>query len=126
MSTPIAGTPVAFVLVTDRERALAFYTGVLGCALHSTDPFGDFVDLRGAMLRVTVMPDHKATPHPVLGWNVSDLVATIDTLRARGVEFTIYPGMGQDERGIWTSPDGRAKVAFFTDPDGNVLSLAQG
>lgn len=61
----------------------------------------------------------------MFGWNVSDIVAAAKDLRARGVAFTIYDGMGQDELGVWTSPDGKAKVAWFSDPDGNVLSLSQ-
>ena len=71
------------------------------------------------------MPDHKAHPHPVLGWNVDDIAAAAEALRDRGVEFTIYEGMGQDALGIWTAPDGKTKVAFFADPDGNVLTLSQ-
>lgn len=40
-------TPVAFVNVRDRERALGFYRDVLGLTLKSTDAFGDFLDLGG-------------------------------------------------------------------------------
>lgn len=61
----------------------------------------------------------------VLGWNVRDIVATVQSMRARGVVFTVYEGLGQDELGIWTAPDGQAKVAWFADPDGNVLSVSQ-
>ena len=122
----ITGTPVAFVSVADRERALAFYCGVLGLALHSSDAFGDFLQLEGALMRMTVLPGFQAHPHPVLGWNVREIVATVTALRDRGVDFTRYPGMEQDELGIWSAPDGTAKVAFFADPDGNVLSVAQG
>lgn len=118
-------TPVAFLYVCDRERALGFHRETLGLELRSADDFGDFIDLGGALLRMTVMPDHKAHPHPVLGWNVEDIAAAAESLRDRGITFTIYEGMGQDALGIWTSPDGRSKVAFFTDPDGNVLSLSQ-
>ena len=118
-------TPVAFLYVSERERALDFYRDRLGFALHSSDPFGDFLDLGGAMVRMTTMPDHKAGPHPVLGWNVADIAAAAAALAGRGIAFTIYEGMGQDAQGIWTAPDGRAKVAWFADPDGNVLSLAE-
>jgi catechol 2,3-dioxygenase-like lactoylglutathione lyase family enzyme len=118
-------TPVAFLYVADRDRALGFYRETLGCELRSADDFGDFIDLGGAWLRMTVMPDHKAHAHPVLGWNVGDIAAAVETLRDRGVAFTIYEGMGQDPLGIWTAPDGKTKVAFFADPDGNVLSLSQ-
>ncbi len=118
-------TPVGFVNVSDRERALGFYRDTLGLALHSSDDFGDFLALNGGLLRMTTLPDHKAHAHPILGWNVGDIRAAVETLRDQGVVFTIYEGMGQDDLGIWTAPDGQAKVAFFTDPDGNVLSVSQ-
>lgn len=121
----ISGTPVAFVNVSNRDRALAFYRDTLGLELRSSDDFGDFIQLDGGLLRLTVLPDFKPGPHPVLGWNVDDIISTVASMRERGVRFTIYPGMGQDELGIWTAPDGRAKVAWFADPDGNVLSLSQ-
>ena len=117
--------PVAFVNVGDRARAMAFYGDRLGLKLRSSDDFGDFLELGGALIRMTVLPDHQAHGHPVLGWNVDDIVAAVTALRDRGIAFTIYPGMGQDDLGIWTSPDGAARVAFFADPDGNVLSLSQ-
>jgi predicted enzyme related to lactoylglutathione lyase len=125
MNLQQSATPVAFLYVSDRERALGFYRETLGLELRSADDFGDFIDLGGVLLRMTVMPDHKAHPHPVLGWNVEDIAAAAESLRDRGIAFTIYEGMGQEALGIWTSPDGRSKVAFFTDPDGNVLSLSQ-
>jgi catechol 2,3-dioxygenase-like lactoylglutathione lyase family enzyme len=125
MNLQQSATPVAFLYVSDRERALGFYRETLGLALRGSDDFGDFIDLGGALLRMTVMPDHKAHPHPVLGWNVDDIGAAAEALRDRGVAFTIHEGMGQDALGIWTSPDGKTKVAFFTDPDGNVLTLSQ-
>ena len=125
MKRPLSGAPVAFVFVTDRERAMAFYRETLRLELHSSDGFGDLIDLGGGLLRMTAMPDHQAHPHPVLGWNVGDIVSTIEVLRDRGVVFTIHDGFGQDALGIWTSPDGRTRLAFFADPDGNVLTLSQ-
>ncbi|MGH8242685.1 MAG: VOC family protein [Steroidobacteraceae bacterium] len=121
-----SGTPVAFLYVNDRDRALDFYRGTLGFELRSSDDFGDFIDAGSGLLRMTVMPDFSASPHPVLGWNVDDIGAAVKALRDRGVVFNIHEGMGQDALGIWTSPDGRSKVAFFSDPDGNVLTLSQG
>lgn len=120
-----SATAVAFLYTNDRARALAYYCETLGFTHSSSDDFGDFVDLGGALMRLTVLPGHQPTAHPVLGWNVEDIGASVTALRDRGVAFIIFPGMGQDEHGIWTSPDGRAKVAFFADADGNVLSLAQ-
>jgi|SRR5688572_3138739 catechol 2,3-dioxygenase-like lactoylglutathione lyase family enzyme len=125
MSILRSSTPVAFLYVQNRERALAFYGGALGLELRSSDDFGDFIDLGHGLARMTVLPDHAAGPHPVLGWNVADIRAAVQALRDGGVVFNIHEGMGQDALGIWTSPDGRSRVAFFSDPDGNVLTLSQ-
>lgn len=126
MAIENSATPVAFIYVCHRARALAFYETVLGVTLHRADAFGDYLKLNGALLRMTVIPGHQASPHPMLGWNVADIEATARALLAHGVTFTRFDGMEQDELGIWTSPDGASKVAFFADPDGNVLSVSQG
>ncbi|NNM77939.1 VOC family protein [Sphingomonas sp. ID1715] len=121
-----SAVPVAFVSVTSREEGRAFYEGVLGVQHRSTDEFGDFYAFpNGTMLRLTPMLDFKPIEHPVLGWDVADIRATAIALKDKGISFTIYEGLGQDELGIWTAPDGRAKVAFFSDPFGNVLSIAE-
>lgn len=125
MVAAVSGQPVAFINVADRDRGLGFYCDMLGLRVRGSDAFGDFLEVEGALIRLTALPDHRAHPHPVFGWNVSDIVAAAKDLRARGVAFTIYDGMGQDDLGVWTSPDGTAKVAWFSDPDGNVLSLSQ-
>lgn len=117
--------PVAFVSVRDRDEGRAFYEGVLGLKHKSRDDFGDFYELDGGLLRMTPMPDFQAHPHPVLGWDVPDIAAAARALKEKGITFAIYDGMGQDELGIWTAPDGKAKVAWFADPFGNVLSLSQ-
>lgn len=118
--------PVASVSVANREDGRAFYEGVLGVRHQSSDEVGDFhVFANGALLRLTPMPQFTPSPHPVIGWDVPDIRAAAEQLKAKGIAFTIYEGMGQDELGIWTAPDGRAKVAFFSDPFGNVLSIAQ-
>ncbi len=121
-----AATPVTFVITRDRKVAEAFYGETLGLPRLPGDDFAAVYDLAGVPLRLTEVPDHAPAPHPVLGWQVADIVGTVEALTARGVAFTIYPGMGQDALGIWTAPDGVAKVAFFSDPDGNGLSLTQG
>ncbi len=122
----VQGTPVAFVHVSDRQRALDFYAGKLGLVVRSSDPFGDFLEAGAALVRLTALPDYTAGAHPVLGWHVDDIEAGVKTLTERGVVFTIYEGFGQDALGIWTAPGGGARVAWFADPDGNVLSLSQG
>lgn len=121
----VSGTPVAFIHVADRERGLVYYTGTLGLKVRSSDPFGDFLEAGEVLVRLTALPGYQAGPHPVFGWNVDDLPAAARALRDKGVVFTIYEGMGQDDQGVWTAPDGKTKVAWFADPDGNVLSLSQ-
>ncbi len=123
--TPSA-TPVAFVQVVDRARALAFYQDILGLTLKSSDGFGDVLLFgAGAEIRMTALPGWTPGAHPVIGWNVPDIVATVQALTGKGVTMTIYEGMGQDALGIWTAPDEAARVAFFADSEGNALSVAQ-
>jgi len=116
---------VTFVLTRDREAARAWYTGVLGLPLTGDDGFATVLDMNGVILRITQIEGYQAPPHPVLGWEVPDIAGAIRDLVAKGVTMTIYEGYGQDALGVWTSPDGKAKVAWFKDPDGNVLSLTQ-
>lgn len=118
-------TPVTFIITRDRKAAEHYYGSVLELPFLFDDGFAAVFDLAGAPLRITEVAGHIPSAHPVLGWQVDDIVATVTALRDRGVAFTIYDGMGQDELGIWTAPDGKAKVAFFNDPDGNALSLTQ-
>jgi hypothetical protein len=76
------------------------------------------------MLRLTAVEQPAAAPYTILGWEVADIVSMIEQLTARGVRFTRYEGMGQDEHGVWVAPGG-AKIAWFLDPDGNNLSLTE-
>lgn len=117
-------TPVGFIHVSDRERAIRFYIDTLGLALKSSDPFGDFIQVGPGLVRMTALPDYQASPHPMFGWHVADITAEVTALRERGVTFNVYEGLGQDSLGVWTSPGG-SKVAWFNDPDGNLLSLSQ-
>lgn len=123
--TLAASTPVTFVITRDRKVAERFYEDKLGLKRVPADEFAAVYDLAGVPLRLTEVPGHEPSAHPVLGWTVDDIEATVKALAANGVTFNIYPGMGQDALGIWTAPDGKAKVAFFSDPDGNGLSLTQ-
>jgi catechol 2,3-dioxygenase-like lactoylglutathione lyase family enzyme len=124
--TPLASAKaVSFIVTRDRAAAKAFYGATLGFALKHEDHFAAVYDLNGTMLRISTLPDHVAQRHTVLGWDVPDIAAAVAALRDKGVAFTVYEGMGQDDSGIWTAPGSTAKVAWFKDPDGNVLSLTQ-
>ena len=115
---------VAFVPTTDLERARAFYAGVLGLTVESVNPFAVVLRSGAVMLRVTKVAELRPQPFTVLGWSVVDIDDTARRLRERGVESIVYDGMGQDELGIWATPDG-SKVLWFKDPDGNTLSVTQ-
>jgi catechol 2,3-dioxygenase-like lactoylglutathione lyase family enzyme len=115
---------IAFVATTKPERAQAFYEGVLGLRLLTDDPFALVFDANGVMLRVAKVQTLEPASHTVLGWIVKDIRSTIDGLTKKGVVFERYEWMPQDDMGVWTPPSG-ARVAWFKDPDGNVLSLTQ-
>jgi predicted enzyme related to lactoylglutathione lyase len=115
---------IAFVATTDGARARQVYETILGLTVLSDDPFALAVIANGTMLRIQKVNDFTPPPFTALGWEVPDIVATVDGLSQRGVTFQRYAGMPQDERGIWSSPSS-ARVAWFKDPDGNTLSLTQ-
>jgi len=117
---------ITFILTRDRPASTAWYAEVLGLpVVVADDGFASVLDLNGALLRITQIDGYEPSAHPALGWEVPDIAVAIGTLVSRGVTMTIYEGFGQDALGVWTSPDGKAKVAWFNDPDGNVLSLTQ-
>jgi catechol 2,3-dioxygenase-like lactoylglutathione lyase family enzyme len=113
-------TPIAFAPSTDLARSRAFYADSLSLTVLEETPFA----LVFPGIRVTKVDSLTPQPFTILGWQVQDIASTIATLTARGVTFTRYDGMDQDPAGVWTTPSG-AKVAWFTDPDGNTLSLTQ-
>jgi catechol 2,3-dioxygenase-like lactoylglutathione lyase family enzyme len=116
---------VAFVTIRDPEKAISFYRDQLGLRLVSDErPFAIVFDVHGTMLRLAISPEANPVPSTVLGWRVPNIEAAVRDLLAAGVVFERYGFMQQDELGIWSSPNG-AKVAWFKDPDGNVLSLSQ-
>ena len=125
MTLSQTATPVTYVYVTDRARAVDFYTGKLGFTVRTSGHHGDTLDMGRSLLHLTQMADHKAGMHPVVGWEVADVPAVVAALKARGVAMTVYEGMGQDETGVWSAPDGSTQLAWFPDPDGNVLMLSK-
>ena len=114
---------MAFVATRDPSRAKAFYKDTLGLRFVSEDPFAVVFDAHGIMLRVAIVQKTVAAPYTVLGWEVPDITAAAKELAEAGITFERF-GMPQDELGIWTSPSG-ARIAWFKDPDGNLLSITQ-
>lgn len=116
---------VAFVPTRDADKAKAFYEGVLGLRFIKDDGFALVMDANGIMIRVAkVGKDFAPAPFTILGWQVSEIENMVRALQKKGVHFEIFGFFKQDELGIWTAPTGD-KVAWFKDPDGNILSVSQ-
>jgi catechol 2,3-dioxygenase-like lactoylglutathione lyase family enzyme len=115
---------VAFGTTADPERARRFYADTLELPMLEQTPYALVFRAPNAVLRVAVSDHVVAAPYTVLGWVVHDIAATVDGLAARGVDFERFEGMEQDSRGVWRSSGG-ARIAWFRDPDGNLLSLTQ-
>jgi catechol 2,3-dioxygenase-like lactoylglutathione lyase family enzyme len=116
---------VAFATIVDTERAKSFYRDTLGLRLVMEEPpFALVFDANGIMLRLAMGKELPPNPGTVLGWQVPDIEAAVRDLVGAGVRLERYEFLKQDEVGIWTSPTG-ARVAWFKDPDGNVLSVSE-
>jgi catechol 2,3-dioxygenase-like lactoylglutathione lyase family enzyme len=114
---------VGFIPTTDFRKAKEFYSGKLGLSFVSEDDFALVLESGGTTIRVAKVNDFRAFGFTILGWRVDDVPQTVSSLTARGIVFERYPWMTQDDLGIWTAPGGTL-VAWFKDPDGNVLSLS--
>ena len=115
---------IGFIPTSNAARARIFYEQSIGLRFISDDSFAVVMDANGIMVRIVRVGDFTATGFTILGWQVEDIHRTIAEMRGKGVEFKRYPYFEQSADGVWTSPGG-AKVAWFGDPDGNVLSLSQ-
>lgn len=116
---------VAFLATTDSERAKSFYRDVLQLRLVEDTPFALVFDANGTTLRIQKVESMRPTPYTALGFAVSSIATEVQSLAAHGATFERYPGMDQDALGIWHVPGTEAKVAWFKDPDGNLLSLSE-
>ena len=115
---------VAFLATDDPARARAFYSDVLGLRLVADEAFALVYDASGTPFRIQKVPSHAPLPYTALGWIVSDIDGTIRHLLPKGVTFERFPGLTQDDAGVWVAPQG-AKIAWFKDPDGNIRSLTE-
>lgn len=114
----------AFVPTVRPNEARSFYQDILGLKLLSEDNFAVEFDANGTLLRITTVQDLTPQQFTVLGWNVDNIVAVIKQLNNKNVFCERYDFFEQDDFGIWTSPNG-SKVAWFKDPDENILSLTE-
>lgn len=119
-----SGKLIGFVPTTDSKRARDFYEGKLGFQFISDDQFALVMQAGESMIRIAKAGKFTPAQYTVMGWEVTDIEAAVKWLNGRGVTFEKYPFVQDRELGIWTTPNGD-KVAWFKDPDGNVLSLSQ-
>jgi catechol 2,3-dioxygenase-like lactoylglutathione lyase family enzyme len=123
---------VTFIATLDPAKARTFYEETLGLRFVKDDNFALVFEMgkepgsagAGVVLRVVKVATLLPHPFTVLGWNVADIMKTVTALAERSVTFERYPWMPQDGLGVWTAPDG-TRVAWFKDPDGNLLSVSQ-
>lgn len=115
---------IAFASTTDLARARSFYEAALGLPIVDENAYACVFNAHGTMLRITAVAVVAHPGYTVLGWRVTDISETVTRLESLGILFARYDGMEQDAQGVWTTPNGD-RIAWFTDPDGNVLSLTE-
>ena len=113
---------VAFIPCKDSSVARKFYEGILGLRFVSEDPFALVLDAHGITVRIAKSQDFTPAPFTILGWEVREIERLVTELKEKNILFMKYDFLQQDELGIWSAPGG-AKVAWFKDPEGNILSL---
>jgi catechol 2,3-dioxygenase-like lactoylglutathione lyase family enzyme len=115
---------IAFLATADTDECKEFYIDKLGFKLLGETTLALEFESGGTMLRIQKVDDFEPQGFTALGWRVTDIQKYVAALTAKGVRFKRYDDFGQDDAGVWTSPTG-TKVAWFEDPDGNLLSLAE-
>jgi len=119
-----AGKMVGFIPTRDYEKARSFFENQLGFEFVSQDQYALVMSAGGNKIRISKLPDFTPLKATILGWEVEDIEAVATWLKNNGVSLEKYPFVQDRELGIWTTPTGD-KVAWFRDPDGNILSIGQ-
>jgi catechol 2,3-dioxygenase-like lactoylglutathione lyase family enzyme len=117
-------TLTAYLATSNPRRSKAFYSKTLGLRLVADDRFALVFDSAGVPLRIQRVDAVRPHSYTSLGWNVRSIRRVVTALSKRGVVFERYPFLEQDEHGVWLAPSG-TKVAWFKDPDGNLLSVSE-
>ena len=116
---------IAFVPTANAAKAKAFYKDILGLKFVSDDGFALVFNANGTMIRIAQSGKFTPQGFTILGWQVKKIADVVKKLTAKGVKFEKFPGLQQDALGIWDAPGGAARVAWFKDPDGNILSVSE-
>jgi methylmalonyl-CoA/ethylmalonyl-CoA epimerase len=103
--------------VTDVDRAIAFYRDTLGIKLLFQVPNMGFFDCGGVRLMLSGSEDGAQPSGPVIYFKITDIQQAFATIRDRGAMIEREPHLVARMPGIdlW--------MAFFRDPDGNLLAL---
>ena len=118
-----AAKPAVIICTRNRDHATAFYRDTLGLVMAHEDNLAAVFNVGGIALRISTVADFSPHQHTILGFCVPDVLSTVRALREKGVTFNVYGHFPQNELGILTAPGGKVHVAWFCDPDGNVLSV---
>ncbi|MBX3510209.1 MAG: VOC family protein [Hyphomonadaceae bacterium] len=121
----LANAPITALIGTMKpDAAKAFYAETLGLKFIADDGFALVFEGQNGRIRVSRVPAVTPAAYAVLAFSVGNIEQAVDGLAAKGVVFARFGFFVQDQRGIWSAPDG-AKVAWFHDPDLNLISLVQ-
>ena len=119
-----SGKMVGFVPTKDYDKARAFYEGKLEFEFVSLDQYALVMSVGGHRIRIAKVHNFTPLKGTILGWEVKNIETVVTWLRDRGVPSEKYPFAQDRELGIWTAPNGD-RVAWFKDPDGNILGVSQ-
>lgn len=115
---------IAFIATARPDEARAFYREVLGLRFLEESDFS-LVFLSGeTMVRVQKVPEMTPGSDTALGWAVDSIEQRMAELAENGVVFERFGELAAGDDPVWVAPDG-TKVAWFRDPDGNLLSLTE-
>ncbi len=114
--------------VKNIDQARSFYHDILGLELKE-NPMGFIELLLKDQQRVMIYPkpNHEPASFTVLNFMVTQLEEAVDQFNAKGITFEQYEGeLKTNEKGISRGEEGGPAVAWFKDPDGNIIALIEG
>jgi catechol 2,3-dioxygenase-like lactoylglutathione lyase family enzyme len=116
------------IAVTDLEKSRNFYENKLGLTPDPsmTDEMGVLYKAgNGTNLYLYKRSNPPTADHTLASFRVNNIEQVLGELSQKGVSFEHYdmPGLKTNEKGI--AVIGKAKSAWFKDPDDNILSVLQ-
>jgi catechol 2,3-dioxygenase-like lactoylglutathione lyase family enzyme len=116
--------PVSFLAASNPNVSISFYQNILGLEFIQNNGFSLIFKLNDHEIRIQLVEKFQPHNFTAFGFKVENIENKIRELMAKGITFEQYDFIQQDELKIWQTEDG-AKIAWFKDPDGNILSLSQ-